>query len=103
MVRTGRDALIAAYGDEGIQRWHARTLESSLEALELINEWNGGWAAESAARWAVVDVTKGEVIAQVALRSVDFQEGEAETSYWVMPQYRQTGVATESLRVLARW
>lgn len=100
-----RDAevIIAAYADESIQRWHARTVESPQEALDLIDEWMGKWVAETAARWAVVDATAHEVVGQVALRSIDLQEGEAEVSYWVMPGSRQVGVATASVRALSRW
>lgn len=97
------ETLIAAYRDEAIQRWHARTLGSHREALQLIDEWNGYWAVESAARWAVVDHSTNKAIGQVALRSIDRQEGEAEVSYWVMPQARQTGVATQSVLAVTGW
>lgn len=97
------DALVAAFGDEAIQRWHARTVESPREASELMDEWNARWSAESAARWVVVDIAGDEVVGQVGLRSIDFAEGEADISYWVVPQSRQHGVATESVSALARW
>lgn len=95
--------LITAYADEAIQRWHARTVESPREALDLIDEWTGKWAAETAARWAIVEATANEVIGQVALRSIDLQEGEADVSYWVMPASRGAGVATASVRALSGW
>ena len=97
------EVLVAAYGDEAIQRWHARTVASVREARALIDEWIAGWAAETAARWAVVDTTADEVAGQVALRTIDQQEGEAELSYWVMPQSRRSGVAAESVRALSGW
>lgn len=95
--------IMAAYADDAIQRWHARTVESPREALALIDEWIVKWASETAARWAVVDAAANAVIGQVALRSIDLQEGEADVSYWVMPGSRQAGVATESVRALAGW
>jgi [ribosomal protein S5]-alanine N-acetyltransferase len=43
LLRAWRDAdaeaLLDAYADQDIQRWHARTVESLREAQELINEW----------------------------------------------------------------
>lgn len=96
-------ALIAAYAEDAIQRWHARTLESPREARELIDEWNRGWAAESAARWAVVDTTFEEVVGQTALRSIDLAEGEAEISYWVVARHRRIGVATAALDAISEW
>lgn len=101
---TRRDVapLMSAYGDAAIQRWHARTVDSPREALQLINSWLDGWTAETSARWAVVDAVD-EVMGQVALRDVDFQEGEAELSYWVVPHSRRRGVATESVRTLTQW
>lgn len=97
------EALVAAYRDQAIQRWHARTVETPDEARALIDQWNRSWTTESAARWAVVDHPTNEVVAQVALRSIDRQEGEAELSYWVLPHARQTGTATASVLAVARW
>ncbi len=97
------DVLVAAYADHAIQRWHARTVESEHEARELISEWNHGWTTESLARWSVVDVALDDVVGQVALRSIDFQEGDAEVSYWVLPQARKSGIATDSVRAISRW
>lgn len=97
------DVVIRACADEAIRRWRARAVESADEAIDLISGWRRGWVAESSARWAVVDIARDDVVAQAALRSIDFQEGEADVSYWVVPQARNSGVATDSLRTLAQW
>jgi [ribosomal protein S5]-alanine N-acetyltransferase len=97
------EALIAAYRDVDIKRWHARTVDTPGEARALIGAWTRCWTDESAARWAVANQSTDEVVGQVALRSIDRQEGEAELSYWVLPQARRTGVATAAVLELARW
>lgn len=97
------EALMAAYRDEDIKRWHARTVDDLSEARALIDQWIRCWTDESAARWAVADQSTNEVVGQVALRSIDRQEGEAELSYWVLPRARRTGVATASVLAVAHW
>jgi hypothetical protein len=47
-------AVVAAYRDPAIQRWHARTM-SDLEARDWIGSWSVQWDADSGADWAVTD------------------------------------------------
>jgi hypothetical protein len=47
--------VMDAYQDEAIQRWHVQRAESLAEAREWVAGWQGGWAAESGAHWAVVE------------------------------------------------
>ena len=45
---------LEAYTDPGIRRWHARSVETEVEARSLIERWRSAWSAESGANWAVV-------------------------------------------------
>jgi hypothetical protein len=46
-------AVMDAYRDEAIQRWHVMRADSLAETREWIAGWQGGWAAETDAIWAV--------------------------------------------------
>ncbi|MCP2328935.1 RimJ/RimL family protein N-acetyltransferase [Hamadaea flava] len=95
------DAVVAAYADPGIQRWHVRTMTGE-EALDWIESWSRYWTAERAASWAVTgpdDVPLG----QVGLRQVDLFEGHAHVSYWVRPEARGKGVAIAATEAMVDW
>src|ERR1700722_3201452 len=52
-------AVMDAFQDAAIQRWHVRRADSLAEAREWIEDWRGGWAAETSAQWAVVEAGRG--------------------------------------------
>ncbi|HEX5289615.1 MAG TPA: GNAT family N-acetyltransferase [Streptosporangiaceae bacterium] len=93
-------ALVAAFADPEIQRWHARTVESLAEASEMIARYQRAWRNETGAHWAI---TGPEVIGRVALRTVDLEEGCAEIAYWVTPAARGRGAAPRSAIALSGW
>jgi ribosomal-protein-alanine N-acetyltransferase len=43
------EAVMDAYQDEAIQRWHVMRADSLAETQEWIAGWQGGWAAETGA------------------------------------------------------
>lgn len=93
-------AVVAAYSDPDIQRWHARTMRED-EAEAWIAHWSDRWAQESGAGWALqVD---GQVAGQVSLRHIDLHEAWVELSYWVLPRARGAGVATAALTTVTEW
>jgi len=94
------DTVLAAYGDPGIQRWHARTMTAE-EAAAWVEAWPDRWRAESGAGWAVT--RDGAVVGQLSLRRVDLGEGLGEISYWVLPEARGSGIAPRALRALCGW
>lgn len=95
-------AIVDAFRDPDVQRWHARTVDSISEAEELIEGYARGWRAESSATWAAVTAT-GEVLGRVALRSIDLVWGEAEVAYWMRAAARGRGAATAGVRTLSVW
>ena len=115
---TDAGAVIAAYADPQIRRWHARTVETEVEARSLIERWRSAWSAESGANWAVVrarqvraaevraaahEAERGEVLGRIALRMIDTDQGRAECAYWIAPDARGDGIATKALGALAAW
>lgn len=93
-------AVMTAYADPAIQRWHARTMTDE-EAHEYIANWTRRWLAETGAGWVVVD--DGKVAGQVSLRTIDLKEGLAEVSYWVLPAARGRRTAGRALTALTGW
>lgn len=95
-----RPAVLAAYADPGIQRWHCRSMTDD-EARDWIDAWPDRWREETGAGWAVVDAS--DVVGQVSLRRLVLQEGIAEVSYWVLPAARGRRVAPRALSAVTGW
>ncbi|MEU4618895.1 GNAT family N-acetyltransferase [Actinoplanes sp. NPDC023801] len=94
------EAVVAAFTDPAIQRWHTRSV-TAAEARDWIEQWPRRWQAETAASWAVVD--DGAVAGQVGLRRIDLDEGLASISYWILPDARGRRLAPRSLTALTTW
>ena len=111
-------AVIAAYADPDIRRWHGRTVDTEAEARGLIERWRSAWSAESGANWAIVREEAADglgagpgranpgrdvVLGRIALRMIETEQGRAECAYWIMPDARGDGVATKALDALTSW
>ncbi|HEX2905115.1 MAG TPA: GNAT family N-acetyltransferase [Jatrophihabitans sp.] len=94
------DAIVAAYQDPGIQRWHVRTV-TETEAQQWIERTHVGWRAGSSAGWAVT--CHGRLVGRVALRTIDRWDGVAEVSYWTLPESRGRAIAARALTAMTRW
>lgn len=77
------DALIRAFEDPAIQRWHTRRLDSVDEAHVLIANWSAGWADERECHWALVS-----------------DDGFA---YWMIPAARGRGLCADAVVALSDW
>jgi RimJ/RimL family protein N-acetyltransferase len=95
-----RAAVVAAYADPDIRRWHCRSMTGD-EARDWIDGWAGRWRDETGAGWAVAGGSG--VLGQISLRRIDLAEGLAEVSYWVLPAARGRRVAPRALAALATW
>jgi RimJ/RimL family protein N-acetyltransferase len=95
-----RPAVVAAYADPAIQRWHCRSMTDD-EAGDWIAAWPGRWRGETGAGWAVLDGRR--VVAQISLRRVDLAQALAEVSYWVMPDARGRRIAPRALTAVTAW
>ncbi|WP_245736304.1 GNAT family N-acetyltransferase [Micromonospora pattaloongensis] len=95
-----RPAVVAAYADPAIQRWHCRSMGDD-EARDWIAGWPGRWRDETGAGWAVLDA--GEIAGQISLRRIVLAEGLAEVSYWVRPGARGRRIAPRALSAVTGW
>ncbi len=96
------DAVLAAYADPAIERWHSRTLLDRDEALALITGWRDGWTAETQAGWAVVDAQR-QLAGRVAITGLDLSQGSGGIAYWTTPTARGRGVAPRSVEAVTDW
>jgi ribosomal-protein-alanine N-acetyltransferase len=97
------EAVMDAYQDEAIQRWHVQRAKSLAEAREWIVGWQGGWAEESGAHWAVVDAGSDILLGRAALKHLKFSDGTAEVAYWTVPAARGKGVCPRAVDAMASW
>nr|WP_307859651.1 MULTISPECIES: GNAT family N-acetyltransferase [Cellulomonas] len=110
-------AVRAAYDDDAIRRWHARTMADEDEARAWIEGKNAAWRAGTAAEWAVVAPTArvdepaqegsasagGSVVGRAALTHLNLFEGYAALAYWVVPEARGRRVAVRAGTEVLRW
>ena len=97
-------ALIAAYADPDIARWHARTLVGEREARAWLAERRRGRERERAVDWAIVEpVDEHVVLGRAGLNQIDLAEGVGEVAYWVAPEHRGRGIAARASCAVADW
>jgi RimJ/RimL family protein N-acetyltransferase len=92
------DAVVGAFRDPAIQRWHVRTM-TPAQARDWIGSWADRWAAGSDADWAVTDSDR--VVGHVGFRRID--GGCAGISYWTLPAARGRGVAVRAAVAASAW
>lgn len=94
-------ALVAAYADPAIRRWHLRSM-SLDEAEEWVVGAREGWADESAASWAIA-TRAGDLVGRLTLGTLNLAWGSADVRHWVVAQARGRGVASGGVSVLSDW
>lgn len=100
---TDAAAVMEAFQDPAIQRWHVRRADSVDEAQEWIEGWQRSWGEETGAHWAMVDAGSDALLGRVALKSLVLADGKAEIAYWTAPAARGDGLCPRAVRVLTRW
>ncbi|MET0452158.1 MAG: GNAT family N-acetyltransferase [Mycobacterium sp.] len=96
-------AVVEAFDDPAIRRWHVARADSIDEALELIARWQSGWAKESECNWAVVDPDDEVLLGRIALKGLNLLDATAEVAYWMCPTSRGRGVCTQAVVTLSQW
>lgn len=96
-------AVMDAYQDDEIQRWHVQRADSLAETREWIAGWQGGWPAETGAQWAVVDAERDVLLGRAALKHLKFADGTADVAYWTVPAARGKGVCPRAVDAMASW
>jgi [ribosomal protein S5]-alanine N-acetyltransferase len=97
---TDSSAVVAAYRDPEIVRWHVRSMDEA-EALVWVTSWTQRWAAETGASWAVT--AEGILLGRTGFRRIDLAEGTAEAAYWTVPAARGRNIAARALRAVSHW
>lgn len=96
-------AVVDAFNDPEIQRWHVRRADSVDEARQWISEWRAGWIAEAQVNWALVARTSDSLIGRVSLKCLDSHDGSAEAAYWMAPAWRGRGLCSQALSTVCQW
>jgi RimJ/RimL family protein N-acetyltransferase len=96
-------AVMEAFADPEIQRWHVRRADSVEEAVEWITARQRGWAAETELSWAVAEKQTGTLLGRMTLGKVDLHGGSAGLAYWMVSAARGRGLCTRAAQVLCRW
>lgn len=96
-------AVVEAFQDPLIQRWHVRRPDSVEEAAGWIEGWQSEWHKESGAHWAVVDPSSDLLLGRIGLKGIDLYDGTAELVYWMTVPARGHGVCSDSVIALSRW
>jgi RimJ/RimL family protein N-acetyltransferase len=97
-----RPAVVTAYADPDIQRWHLQALDET-EAGDWIENWKLLWQKETHACWAITDAASDTVLGRVALREIRLADGHGEMAYWVLPAARGRGAAPAAVEAITRW
>lgn len=98
---TDVDRVIEAFDDPDIRHWHARHLDSVLQARQWIGYCHLLWLQEKCANFAVAD-TADRVLGRVAMYT-ELVGGTGEIGYWVLPDARGRGVAARAGAAVTRW
>ena len=93
-------AVVSAYRDPDIQRWHVRTM-SEPEAADWVRSWSERWRAETGAGWAVVD--SAGLVGRVGFGVLNLPAGLGAAGYWVVPAARGRGIAVRALTTVTDW
>jgi ribosomal-protein-alanine N-acetyltransferase len=74
-------AVVEAFCDPEIQRWHARRADSISHSTAWFDRWRSSWASESESHWAIPDPNSNALLGRVSLKGVNLQDGTADLAY----------------------
>lgn len=92
-------ALVAAYREPEIQRWHGRSM-TSQEAEQWIADTRSAWSAETRVSWAVQ--ADGRFAGRMTLK-FQLVDGVAAAAYRTRAAARGQGVAPKALAAAVEW
>ncbi len=95
-------AVLDAFSDPDIIRWHTRQMTTIAEADDWIESQRSAWTDERSASFAIVDVADEAVLGRAALHT-DLVDGVAEIAYWVLPTARRRHVASRAAIAATTW
>ncbi len=95
------ERVIEAFDDPDIRHWHARRIDSVIEAREWIGTCHQRWLQEQGPNFAIVDADD-RLLGRVVLYT-EPEGGTAEIGYWVLPDARRRGVAHRAAQAVTEW
>lgn len=99
-VHSDAPGLVRAYEDPDIYRWHCRTL-SLTDAESWVTHELERWQQDLGSSWAIT--RSGSLCGRVGVGGVRLEEGRAGVTYWVLPDARGKGVASQALVAVVDW
>ncbi len=96
-------ALAAACQDPEIARWIPMIPSpyTQEDAYSYLGHARENWDRGEAYNFAILEAETGALAGSIAVRLLRF--GIGHFGYWIAPQARGRGVATEALKELCRW
>lgn len=96
--------LVACCADEEFARWLDQVPQPYTErdARDYIAQMRRNWREGTAANFAITKAG-GEPIGSIGVHWLDHDQGVAEVGYWVANAARGQGIATNVVRLVARW
>jgi RimJ/RimL family protein N-acetyltransferase len=107
LIPADEPAVAAGMRDPDVLRFNAGLAIVSAPDKERAAMWlrvrEQGWAAGTAAHFAVTEAITGALLGTVGIRDIHRDPQQALASYWTMPEARGQGIAAQALDVVCRW
>lgn len=107
LIPADEPAVAAGLRDADVMRWNAGLAIVAAPEAQRAAMWlrvrEQGWAAGTAANFAVTNAVSGAVLATVGIRDIHRAPQQALASYWTLPEARGRGIAAQALDVVCRW
>jgi RimJ/RimL family protein N-acetyltransferase len=96
-------AVLEAFADPEIRRWHVRSAASLDEVETWIDSWVADWPGGTHAHWAVADSLSDELVGRVSLKNMELDCGQGGVAYWTMPTRRGQEIASRAVEAVTKW
>src|SRR6185436_10009115 len=74
--------------------------ETLDESKKQMDWYEKSYADDTGGPWKIIDKISGEKVGVVAYYKHDHHHKKAEVGFWIFPQFWNTGIATECLKVV---
>ena len=95
------DAAFEACQDPEIQRWVPVPVPYlRANAYDFVRHWGEGWSNATHGALAIADASSDRLLGAIGLSPI---EHRLSVGFWVVPEARGRGVATDAVRLLTAW